>query len=103
MAHVNPRINAQVAHMPVVRAAVHKARDDLAAAARAEFASHDRPGGHEITTQDDELDALVSIEGPAPLSMEFGHWSGEGAGRRYVEGLHIFGKALAQVQAEGRR
>jgi hypothetical protein len=110
MVWVDPKIAAKVAHFPEVKAAVRVERDKVAGIARGLFASHDNPGGHEITTQDDHLDALVSLEGPAPLSVEFGHWASrdergrfvkisEGRPREFVEGLHILGRAVAQETA----
>lgn len=103
MVYVNPRIAEIVAHNEGVIAAVRGARDRVESIAEGLFAQHDNPGGHEITARDDRVDALVSLEGPAPLSVEFGHWSGQGENRRYVEGLHILGRAVAQAEAEGWR
>lgn len=93
MAFVDPKIADTVAHMAGVKAAVLLERDKLAAAAEGLFASHDHPGRHEITTEDGRTDALVSLEGPAPLSVEFGHWTP--GHKRHVEGLHILGRAVA--------
>jgi hypothetical protein len=95
MVWVDPKIAAKVAHFPEVKAAVRVERDKVAGIARGLFASHDNPGGHEITTQDDHLDALVSLEGPAPMSVEFGHWTPDH--KKHVEGLHILGRAIAAV------
>ena len=102
MAWVNPRISSIIAHDPGVTAAVRDVRDKVAGVAEGLFAPHDRPGRHEITKQDEKVDALVSLEGPAPVAVELGHWSGTGAKRTYVEGLHILGRAVAQVEAQGR-
>lgn len=100
MAWVDPKIASKVARLPGVHAGVVRVRDRLAELMESEFASHDRPGGHEITKQDEEIDALVSIDGPAPLSMEFGHWSGKGENRRYVEGLHIISRSVTKLESE---
>ena len=97
MVWVDPKIASKVAHTPEIKAAVRAERDRVADIARGVFASHDRPGGHEITTQNDRTDALLSIDGPAPLSMEFGHWSETKNGRKFVEGLHILQRAIAQA------
>lgn len=115
MSWVDPKIAEKVAKMPETHAAVIKVRDRLAVVAEGEFASHDRPGGHEITKDDERIDALVSLEGPDPLAVEFGHWgfrdatgrfvktgSADTVTRDYIEGLHILGRAVAQVEAEGR-
>lgn len=92
MASVYRDVNSVVAHLDGVHLAVIAERDVLAARARAKFASHDNPGGHEITTQDDKVDALVSLEGPAPLSVEYGHGAYTTKSGRHVgasTGLHI--------------
>ena len=97
MVFVNPRIADIVAHMPEVVAAIHAERDKFAQIAEGIFASHDNPGGHKITTTDGTLDAFVNLEGPAPLSVELGHWT---PGRTsFVEGLHIFGRAIGVAAA----
>lgn len=97
MAWVDPKIAAKVAHTPEVEAAVRSERDRVARIAEGLFASHNRPGGHEITTQNDGTDAFLSIDGPAPLSMNYGHWSETKDGRKFVEGLHILERAIAQA------
>lgn len=107
MATVDPKIAKIVAHMPEVHAAVIAERDRLEAIASGIFASHDNPGGHEITKTDEKVDALVSLEGPDPLAVEFGHWAtrdergrfakAKGGDREFIEGLHIFGRAIAQA------
>lgn len=97
MAWVNPNIDRIMARDKGVRAAVRGKRDQVAGIAEGLFASHDNPGGHEITTSNGRVDAFVSLEGPAPLSVEFGHWQETKNGREFVEGLHILGRAVAQV------
>lgn len=102
MAQVDPKIAAIVAHLPETKAAVRRTRDRVADVAEGLFAAHDRPGRHQIARENGRVDALVSLGGPAPLSVEFGHWAGDGADRIYVEGLHVLGRAVARVEAEGR-
>lgn len=110
MVFVDPNIAKTVAHMEGVREAVMAERDRIAARAEALFAPHDNPGGHEITKTDPVgtgIDALVNLEGPAPLSVEFGHWTKPAKGARatrhggeettFVEGLHILGRAIGQA------
>lgn len=102
MATVYPKIEARLAHMPEVRAAVLLERDKLAAAAKALFAAHDNPGGHEINTDDPDIgfskvDGFVNLEGPAPLAVEFGHWTPHHA--QFVDGLHILGRTVASARA----
>jgi hypothetical protein len=99
MVFVDPKIASTVAHMAGVKAAVTVERDKLAAVAEGLFASHDNPGGHSITTSEPHdfasLDAFVNLEGPAPLSVEFGHWTPDH--KQHVEGLHILGRTIAQA------
>ena len=99
MAFVDPKIAKTVAHLAGVRVAVLAERDKIAGVAEGLFASHDNPGGHEITTSEPHdfgaLDAFVSLEGPAPLSVEFGHWTPDH--KQHVEGLHILGRTVAQA------
>ena len=92
MATVKPGVASIVAHMPEVKAAVRLERDKLAARAAGLFASHDNPGGHHLTKENGSTDALVSLEGPAPLSVEFGHWTPDH--KTHVAGLHILGRAI---------
>jgi hypothetical protein len=94
---VDPKVASLVAHMPEIHAAVLLERDKVALVAEGLFAAHDNPGGHEITKTDEKVDGLVSLEGPAPLSVEFGHWTKDHKTR--VEGLHILGRAIAAAQA----
>ncbi len=82
---------AQLARLPSVQGAVHGRRGKIAAKARALFASHDRPGGHSIKTHDGAVDAYVSLVGPAAVAVEYGHFTAKGD--RFVEGLHIMGRA----------
>lgn len=97
MAWVDPNIAAEMAHAPEIHTAVLLQRDEIATAAKGLFAAHNNPGGHEIATIDEPVDALVSLEGPAPLSVEFGHWTPNH--ETHVEGLHILSRAVAQAQA----
>jgi len=92
---VDPKIAKKVALLPGVHAAVVAERDRVATIAEGLFAPHDNPGGHEITKTDKRIDALVNLDGPAPLSVEFGHWTPDH--KRYVEGLHILGRAVAEA------
>lgn len=82
-----------------VREGVRTERDKLAAITDGLFASHDHPGGHRVTQQDGRTDAFVSLEGPAPLSVEFGHWTDakKPSDRRFVDGLHVLTRAIAQA------
>lgn len=82
-----------LASRPGVQAAVDDVADRVYSNARADFAKHDRPGGHRIKKgpPPNRLDRAVYLTGPAPLSVEFGHFTP--SGDKYVEGLHIMGRA----------
>lgn len=95
MATVNPRIAAIVAHMPGMVEAVRAERDRVASIAEALFAAHDNPGRHEITKQDEDPDALVSLDGPAPAAVELGHWTPDRT--KFVDGLHVLGRAVGEA------
>lgn len=97
MATVNPNIGRIMARDKGVRAAVRAKRDEIAAAADGFFAEHDNPGGHKITKTNGRVDAFVNLDGPAPLSVEFGHWQDTKEGPEFVEGLHILTRAVAAV------
>ena len=88
-------LHRRLAHSSAVRRVVRAERDRIKDAAETLFAPHDRPGGHKITTSNGIVDAYVSLEGPAAAALEFGHFTvpdkkGE---VRFVEGLHVMGKA----------
>lgn len=87
--------NRRLARTSSVRGAVRGERDSIAAKARARFSSHDRPGGHSITTEDRGVDAFVWLEGPAPRAIEFGHFVYRKDGSAtWVEGLNIITGAV---------
>jgi hypothetical protein len=90
MAQVNMSVNKLIAHMPEVILEVRKAADEVGLKAEALFASHDRPGGHHIEVTHEKVDSLISLVGPAPLSVEYGHTASNGT---HVEGLHILSRA----------
>lgn len=81
----------KLANLPSVQDAVLDERDQIAGRARSLFASHDRPGGHRITTSRSRPDAAVWLEGPAPRAVEFGHFTP--GGDKYVDGLFILARA----------
>ena len=85
-------VEAYLARLPGVQAAVSDVQDRIYRRARANFASHDRPGGHRIKNgRPNRYDRAVYLVGPAPASVEFGHFTVSGDG--YVEGLHVLGRA----------
>lgn len=90
------RLRGTNARMPQVQAAIAAKTAEIGAAAEALFARHDHPGGHRIEVEKTSTDGLVSLVGPAALSVEFGHFAGpteEGADRTFVRGLHILSRA----------
>lgn len=95
MAYVDPKIGSIVAHQAGVITAVRGDRDRIFDIAKGLFASHDKPGRHEFHTHDDGTDALIDFDGPAPLAVEYGHWTPDH--KEHVEGLHIFDRAIAQA------
>lgn len=84
--------DAVVAHLPAVRLALRAEADVVYADAVAIFAEHNRPGGHQLKRVNGRLDAFVVLEGPAPLSVEFGRGP-DHLGNDAMEGLHILGRA----------
>lgn len=97
MAFVDPQVAATIAHLDGVHAAVIAQRDELEGVAEGLFASHNNPGGHEFSARDEKTDALLDFTGPAPLSVEYGHWTADH--KRHVEGLHILARAIATARA----
>ena len=93
------RTHKRLATMPGVQAAVKKNADAVEERANTLFAQHDRPGGHRIGSRKRGPDRLVYLTGPAPLSIEYGHFTRQPANPAddwvptRVEGLHIMGRA----------
>jgi hypothetical protein len=93
-------VNAYIAHMAGVKGAVHAEGRQIESRADALFASHNRPGRHEIVGEKQDTDYIVSLEGPAAVSVEYGREGftqtrDDGSTRDIgpMEGLHILGKA----------
>ena len=93
------RTRARLARLPGVQAAVKKNGDLVEERAKTLFAQHDRPGGHRIGSRKRGTDRLVFLSGPAPMSVEYGHFTRAPANPAddwtptRVEGLHIMGRA----------
>ncbi len=87
MAHLNPRLNAQIAHLAPVRRAVRAELDIRAARVAAVVAAHTDTGALagslKVTT--DRVDSTVSVSDPAVLSINYGHTAPDGT---WVEGIH---------------
>lgn len=91
-------INRTASHLPGVRASVRSEADKIEAKAEANLAAHrdvSNATDHTISSEQDDVDALVSLEGPAPASVEWGHWytGNLGGEPKYVPGLYIITKA----------
>lgn len=92
MATVYRGTESTAAHLPGVRSAVAGVADSIGSVAEALFAPHNHPGRHEISVEHDKLDSLVTLSGPAALTVEFGR-SPNKNGRGAMRGLHILGRA----------
>lgn len=99
MAFLRPDIASVIAHMPPVMGEVQQHGHSVKAKADAAFAAHNRPGGHEIVGEKQDTDYVVSLVGPAAVSVEYGHgaYTTERNGRVVEvgasQGLHILAKA----------
>lgn len=102
---MSKKLNKRLANLPGVQAAVHSAAESLLADVSAEFESHDRPGGHQVGMEKHGIDRFVYLEGPAPLALEFGHFTREPANPSpdwtptWVPGLHLFDKAVDRARS----
>lgn len=91
------RKNRIIAHLPGVKDAVHDKGRAIQNRAEALFAPHNHPGRHEIVGEKQSTDYLIHLEGPAPLSVEFGRESyttKDGHQVGSMEGLRILGRAV---------
>jgi hypothetical protein len=92
--HSERRINRTVSRLPGVKAAIAAEATRIGARAKARLESHRDPTNatdHQIEVDFGRVDAFVSLVGPAPLSVEFGHWytGNLGGSPKYVPGLYI--------------
>lgn len=92
--HSERRINRTVSHLRGVKNALALEAIRIGARAEARLESHrdpDNATNHEIEIDFGRVDAFVSLVGPAPLSVEFGHWytGNLGGSPKYVPGLYI--------------
>lgn len=90
-------MNKVIAPQPEVQAEVRKQAKRLGKIAASALASHRRTGDHKIVVEKrismkyGFLDYLISMEGSAPMSVEFGHRNHRGG---YVQGLYIMTRLL---------
>lgn len=78
-------MNRVVSHTTGVRAEVAAEASRKAGQAKVKLLRHFKTGAHEVTVTHGKTDSFINLDGPAPLSVEFGHEDGD----RYVEGLYI--------------
>lgn len=97
------RVNRIVSHLPGVRAAVADAALDIGVEAEARLLSHrdyTNATNHQIEVEQGRVDSYVYLTGPAPMSVEFGHWV-EGKYKpfapTYVPGLYIISQAAGVI------
>lgn len=90
-------MNKIIAPQPEVQAEVRKQANRLGKIASGLLAAHRRTGDHKIVVEKRTsmkygfLDYLISMEGSAPMSVEFGHRNHRGG---YVHGLYIMTSLL---------
>lgn len=95
MAEVDPRVAAEVARLPEVRAAVLDLAHTISARAETLLSQHNRTGRARIEVTRGGTDAFVSLVDSAALSIEYGHFTRRGTDAHvtYVPGLFIITRA----------
>lgn len=89
---VYANIDARIAHLPGVKAAVHAKGREFETTAKALLASHRRTGEARIEGHKEDTDYVVSLVDPAALSIEAGrggYTTKSGAKVGPMEGLHV--------------
>lgn len=66
-------MNHVVSHTPEARGAVRAEAGVVAGRAEGRLAAHRKTGKHRVTETHGDVDSFVNLEGPAVLSVEFGH------------------------------
>jgi hypothetical protein len=90
-------VNAWLAHTAGVKGAVRDIGQEKQAIAEALFAPHNHPARHEIEGAMFDTDYIVSLVGPAAVTVEYGREGGtDRSGRKKgpMQGLHILGRAF---------
>lgn len=87
MARVDRNLDARIAHLPSVRAAVRDELDARAARVQAVVDRHVRTGQlrASLRVETNATDSTVSIAHPLVLSINYGHAAPDGT---WVEGIH---------------
>jgi hypothetical protein len=96
-------MEGKIARLPVVQAAVvdagieieYKAKRNLAATR--DEGRHHIEGGRALNEKYGSLDYWVALVGPAPKSVEFGHFIHNAAWPRYVVGQYILFRAAGLI------
>jgi len=87
-----------IAHTDELEAQLGDFAYEITLKARANLASHRRTGAHKIIQTKGKVDHYVTLEGPASMAIEEGHFlSGFYANTesiRWIEGLHILRNAI---------
>jgi hypothetical protein len=89
-------MDAKIAHMAGVKAAVHAKGREIEARANVFLAPHRRTGQAHIEGDVEDTDYVVSLVDPAALSIEFGrggYTTKSGAQIGPAEGLHVLRRA----------
>jgi len=89
-------IHTIVSHIDGVVDSVSDEAKDIGRRAEARLARHrdlTNKTNHTVSVTHGAVDSFANLEGPAPLSVEFGHWydnkDEENPVRKYVHGLYI--------------
>lgn len=90
-------INKKLARDGKVQATLERAANKIGRLAEADLAAHRDTGAHSIkvirqkNVKYGHIDWYVVMDGPAPVSVEFGHWDRNH--NRFVGGLYILTNA----------
>lgn len=91
------KFNKQLSMDSKVQAALHRVAGGIYRAAAADLATHRKTGSHSVKIEKvknakyGHVDWVVALEGPAAVSLEFGHWDRDH--NRWVAGLYIMSVA----------
>ena len=85
-----PDVDSRMSRAVEVRTELDRQQSRIAQRARSNLAGVRDTGAHHIATRRGAVDRYVQLEGPAPLSIEAGHYTRTGT---YVPGHHILSNA----------
>ncbi|WP_172384861.1 DUF5403 family protein [Streptomyces sp. MNP-20] len=94
MASVVNNLDSIVAHLPGVRDGVADVAEERAERVRAVVEAHRRTGdlASGMDVRVNRTDGVISLEDPAVLSINYGHWARDGL--TWVSGIHAIEAAL---------